>query len=1020
MKLHQRLAMLLSLIGGVATAQTVVISQVYGGGGNTGAVFANDFVEVFNRGATPVDLTGMSLQYASATGAGNFGGNSPVPLTGTLAPGQYRLVAMAGGAVGSPLPPADQAGSINLSGTAGKVVLVTGLTGLPCNGGSTPCSPSDQARIVDLVGYGSANFFEGSPAPALTNATAALRAAGGCQDGNHNASDFSTAGPNPRNSASPAQPCAAAPSAPIVTNCPALELAAGAGGGVAVGARDADGIVDRLTVLGILPAGLSVDPPTTATGVGGSAGTTVRAAPSTAAGSYLVTLRWGNDQGQTADCAVRVDVASVTRIPTIQGRAATSPIAGQTVLTEGVVTRVTNNGYFLQDPTGDADPLTSDGLFVFNGSAPKPLPGQLLRVSGTVTEFNVGAAGNPFSSAAPLTELTNPGTPTVVRSGVTVEPVSVDLLDPLLDLERYEGMLVTIPGPLTVSQNFFLGRFGQLTLSAGGRLETPTNRFRPGAAARDLAERNARRSLLLDDGSSLQNPNPIPYLGGDQTVRAGDTVAALTGVIDYGLAAAGSTGPASYRLQPTRTPTIARTNPRTPAPDAVGGNLKVASFNVLNYFTAFVDGSTADGRTGQGCSLGGSVAASNCRGANNAAEFDRQRRKIVEALAAIDADIVGLIEIQNNGTEATRDLVEALNTRLGGLVYDVVPEPATGSGTDAIKLAFIYKPSKVTRVGEPVTDTDAVHNRPPLAQTFAAPNGERVSVIVNHFKSKGCGGAVGADLDQGDLQGCFNEQRLQQAQALRTFVEGVQAMAQSDDVLVLGDLNAYAKEDPIHELTALAGHVDEIGKRDAFGYSFTFDGASGRLDHALATPTLSPKVTGATVWHVNTDEPSVIDYNTEFKPPSPDLYTATSYRSSDHDPVVVGLGLVKTIDGSAKRDRIVGSPGDDVITAGAGPDLISGGAGADLFVFSTLRGGVDMITDFTPGQDRIDLRPLRRGAGAPAGRVTDGAVRVLPMGTSSLIQLRTTDGPKRRDYRTVVILRAVEADRLLPARDFLY
>ncbi|HUL71929.1 MAG TPA: lamin tail domain-containing protein [Vicinamibacterales bacterium] len=204
-----------------AAASQIVISQVYGGGGNTGATYTNDFVEIFNRGSVAVDLTGWSLQYASATGTGDFGVNSAqlTLLSGFIQPGQYFLVQEAQGAGGTtalPTPDITDVSPISMSATAGKVALVLGTASLGCNGGSTPCSGGQLALIQDLVGYGTgpttgANFFEGTgAAPTLSNTTAAFRASGGCTDTDDNAADFSSGAPAPRNSASPLHPCAAA------------------------------------------------------------------------------------------------------------------------------------------------------------------------------------------------------------------------------------------------------------------------------------------------------------------------------------------------------------------------------------------------------------------------------------------------------------------------------------------------------------------------------------------------------------------------------------------------------------------------------------------------------------------------------------------------------------------------------------------------------------------------------------------------------------------------------------------
>lgn len=789
-------ASLAALAGPAAAVSNIVISQVYGGGGNSGATYKNDFIELFNRGSSAVSIHGWSLQYASAAGA--TWQVTPLPSL-SLQPGQYLLVQQAIGSGGSTsLPMADANGSIAMSSTAGKVVLVNSVT---------PISNVSAPAVLDLVGFGSANAFEGAGAtPAPSNTLAVVRAGNGCVDTDNNGGDFSVAAPTPRNSSTPFAVCS--------------------GGGVV--------------------------PP------------------------------------------------AVHTIPQIQGAGAASPFVGTRQTTEGVVTHKVSNGFYLQDAGGDGDQTTSDGIFVFTGTAPTVTVGDRLRLTGTVSEFN---AGNP---ARTVTQLTGVSGLTVLGSGQFVAPASLAL--PLADaehFERYEGMLVSFAAPLTVSQNYFQGRYGQLTLSAG-RLEKPTNRFRPGTPqAIAAAAANAANLIVLDDNRTSQNPNPIPYIGTDNTLRAGDTVTGLVGVLDFGLITASNPGPTAYKLQPIVTPVFARTNPRTAAPSLAAGNTRVASFNVLNFFTTFTDGSTANGQSGQGCSQGTSVAASNCRGASNLNEFGRQRAKIVAAMAAINADVFGLMEIQNNGDVAVANLVEALNAAVGQGTYAVVPKPAVtgGTGDDAIRVAMIYKPAKLRLVGEALADTDPLNNRPPMAQVFSTWNGKRFSVIVNHLKSKSsCPVAGSPDADRGDGQGCWNATRVAQAQRLvNALIPRAQAAAKDPDVLVIGDLNAYGAEDPVNTLTAagLVNQLERFVRPSALPYSYVFDGEAGYLDHALTTASLSTQVVGATEWHINTDEPSVIDYNTEFKPQ--DLYSATAYRSSDHDPVVIHLNLQPK--GAYMRDK---------------------------------------------------------------------------------------------------------------------
>jgi predicted extracellular nuclease len=396
--------------------------------------------------------------------------------------------------------------------------------------------------------------------------------------------------------------------------------------------------------------------------------------------------------------------------------------------------------------------------------------------------------------------------------------------------------------------------------------------------------------ITLDDGLFV-TPASVPYLGQDGTVRVGDSVSGLTGVVDFGALGSGGAG---FKLHPTEAPVFARENARTAVPEIVAGNIKVASANVLNFFTTFTDGSNVLGQTGQGCTLGGSTSKGNCRGADNMTEFVRQRDKIVASLKAIDADVVGLMEIQNNGDYAASYLVDSLNAAYGKVEYAYVPKPAA-TGTDAIRVAMIYKPGKLALVGNATADADAVFERPPMAQTFKAANGAKFSLVVNHLKSKRCSGASGANADQGDGQSCFNAARIQQAQRLMgSFVPQVQAAAGDPDVLLIGDFNAYGMEDPIQVVTG-AGFVNELERHVrpvTMPHSYVFSGESGYLDHALASASLSPQVVGAAEWNINADEPVVLDYNLDGKNDAAKaLYNALPYRASDHDPVVISLAL---------------------------------------------------------------------------------------------------------------------------------
>jgi hypothetical protein len=450
-------------------------------------------------------------------------------------------------------------------------------------------------------------------------------------------------------------------------------------------------------------------------------------------------------------------------------------------------------------------------------------------------------------------------------------------------LEAVEGMLVTIPQAVRIAEYFNFDRYGELVLTSERHL-APTAEFEPGMEAIAAAATIALDRITLDDGRNLQNPDPAIHPNGeifdlDNLFRGGDLLTNVTGVIDYQFGL--------YRIQPTLAAHYTAANPRPLAPDGVGGDLKVASFNLMNYFTTLDDGDWICGPAGD----------QECRGADDAEEFSRQRAKLVAAMSAINADVVGLIEIENNpGDFPTSDLVAGLNDVGGAGTYGYI---ATGSiGTDAIRNALIYKPASVTPVGaHQILDSSVdprfldTKNRPTLAQAFRDnTNGGIFTVAVNHLKSKGSACDDVADPDLGDGAGNCNLTRTLAAEALVDWLETDPTGVASAGALVIGDLNAYDKEDPVDVLVA-GGYTDLIHEflgEDA--YTYVFDGQVGYLDHALSASALMESITGLTIWHINADEPDLLDYDTTFKASAQDeLYAPDAYRSSDHDPVIVGL-----------------------------------------------------------------------------------------------------------------------------------
>ena len=318
----------------------------------------------------------------------------------------------------------------------------------------------------------------------------------------------------------------------------------------------------------------------------------------------------------------------------------------------------------------------------------------------------------------------------------------------------------------------------------------------------------------------------------------------------------------------------------------MGGEVRVASFNVLNFF------STPD----TGDSICGPRSSDNCRGADSAAELERQLAKTVSALALMKADIIGLIELENNDSESLRMIVDALNDRIGTDDYVFVD---TGTiHDDAIKTGFIYKSTTIGLYGSfALLDRSADsrfnddRNRPALAQTFQLRStGARLTVVVNHLKSKGSDCDSDGDPNLGDGQGNCNQTRTSAATAIAAWLAADPTSSNDPDFLVIGDLNAYLIEDP---LTALenAGFTNLLAQKSN-PYSFVFDAQAGALDHALVSPSLLPQVVETLEWPVNADEPALLDYNLEHGRDRKLFDGDSPYRASDHDPVIIGLDLL--------------------------------------------------------------------------------------------------------------------------------
>ena len=698
-----------------AVSTDLVISQVYGGGGNTGAPYTHDFVELYNRGASAVSLDGKSLQYASATGTGNFGANAGAltELTGTLQPGEHFLVQEVAGSGGNgvslPTPNVIDPTPIDMSGTNGKVALVTGTTTLGCNGGSTACSAPQAARIIDLVGYGSANFFEGAgAAPALSNATAAFRAANGATDTDNNAGDFASGAPNPRNSAPVGEELTATDPTDVTTvvGQQIVPIDLEATGGTPAYSWEVTG----------LPAGLSETTDGLIEGTPAAPGTSTV----TATVTDSATPTPGTDSVQF-DITVLPEPATFT-IAEIQGIGDASTMQGDTVTTEGVVTATypggagTYNGIYIQTPgsggTTNETPGASDAIFVFgNNSQPAAVElGDSVEVTGEVSEFfgttEITPGPGGVVEVAPLGTVTPrstvPGTDCALPGTDCLTGAALSSAR-----EAFEGELFQPTGDYTVTDvndgsaynggSFSSSFFGEVGLAAESDLPliAPTEIIDAQATAAINARKayNDAHRMILDDGAGVTYWNtantgaedqPFPWFTEDNFVRVGAAVTFPQPVV---MEFRNST----WKLQPqTRviddgSDRVAFEQDRPATPEDVGGDLKLAAFNVLNYFTTL-------GVDYAGCSSfpdreGNPIAVNSCpgtgpRGAWNQVSFDRQESKIVDSINTMDADIMALEEIENSGQvdghdrdEAVEALVTALNADAGS-TWDFVDSPA--------------------------------------------------------------------------------------------------------------------------------------------------------------------------------------------------------------------------------------------------------------------------------------------------------------------------------------------------------
>ncbi|NDL60802.1 ExeM/NucH family extracellular endonuclease [Phytoactinopolyspora mesophila] len=639
----------------------------------------------------------------------------------------------------------------------------------------------------------------------------------------------------------------------------------------------------------------------------------VAAAGVVGAAWFVVVPVFSGDEPQTFD-----DTHSISEI---QGEGSSSPLEGETVTTSGVVTAVYPyggfDGYYIQTPgsggdTDLADRTASDAVFVYSPSTAQDIEiDDYVQVTGDVVQYHG------------LTEIVvdEPGLAVSDEPAEAVKAVPFEL--PAAEERRhaFQSMLVRPTDGYVVSDIFGLGgwgdnAFGSIGLGYGGPLVQETDVARPGTAEYDAAVAdNQERAVTLDDGRSHRTApdQHVPYLTLSTPVRTGTELTFVDDVIfDYRFE--------QWNFQPRRPVNgeasdvvlfdQGNTREYSAVPADVGGDVVIASFNVLNYFTTLgihIDGCTPyTDRDGNPLTVRGGCLA---RGAWDEANLAHQEAKIVTAINALGADVVALQEIENSARfgqdpdVAVAALVDALNVdEPGTWAYVATPArmPAVSS-QDVIRNAFIYRDDTIEPVGDSVVlvDDPAFHNaREPLAQQFTVTaTGYSFIGIVNHFKSKG------GDCPPATPQGCHNDDRVAQAHALTDFAGELAADTGVEDVFLIGDFNAYTREDPM-EVFEAAGYTN-LNSEFHGGASYVFDGRIGSLDHVLASAPVveADLIRGVDVWDINSVESVLMEYSRRNYFAS-DLFEAgTVWRSSDHDPIIVGVGPPDGVQGPRSRTR---------------------------------------------------------------------------------------------------------------------
>ena len=858
----------------LAVSSTIVISQVYGGAGclTVGcSTYKNDYIELYNLSGAAVSINGWSVQYASATGTSWQVTALP---NVSIQPGQYFLIAESFGTNGvNTLPTPDATGSIAMSATAAKVALVNSTTALTCG---TACLPN--VTIVDFIGYGTtANSSEGgAPAPAPSTTTADFRANGGCTDTDNNAADFSTAAPGPRNTSS------------------SLHFCGGPTNPTGVGAANPSSVDQGGTTLLTVTATAGANPPSTGitvtgdlTTIGGSAtqafyddashGDAVSGDNVFSFSATVAVATTGGNKSlpfTVADAQVRSSTGSISltvnppviAIHDIQGSGTTSPHVGELVATIGVVTGVKSNGFFIQSKDGfvDADPSTSEGIFVFTSSAPPAgaVVGNEVKVAGTVQEFIPSQDLN----SPPATEISGSPSVSVLSTGnplpapITLTASDTSPTGSIEQLEKYEGMRVHVDSLTVVAPTQGTVNEANATSTSNGvfygvitgvarpfrepGIETPDPL--PAGSPCCVPTFDANPERLRVDSDGLTGSTPIE-------VTTGAVVTNLTGPLDYAFR--------TYTIdpEPAIVPVATGNISAIPVPVPASNEFTVASFNMERFFDTTDDPGISD------------VALT-------ATAFDHRLKKASLVIRNVlrMPDILGVEEMENLTT------LQAVAARVNSdAVAASQPNPnyqaylVEGNDIGGIDVGFLVKAAPrvnvigVTQYNKDETYTDPntgdpalLNDRPSLIlrATVQPPVGSAypITVIVNHLRSLS---AVDDPVDGNRVR----TKRRAQAESLANLIQTRQTADPTEHILLVGDFNAFQFNDgyvdtigtilgtptPCDQVVLCSADLVEPDLVDlvntvpaADRYSYSFDGNAQVLDHELMTQNFLPRFDG--------------------------------------------------------------------------------------------------------------------------------------------------------------------------------